>query len=51
MPFSKGNKQVFFVLKEKKEKENKKTKDKTKKANKEGLGTSEVALRAISPDP
>ena len=36
------------VLKAKKGKERK---NKTKKTNKEGLGPSEVALRATSPDP
>ena len=45
----------FFLLKTKKGKEAKKKKTKkrkqTKKTNKEGLGPSEVALRATSPDP
>ena len=43
MPFL-GGKQVF-LLKTKKGKDNK------KKTNREGLGPSEVALRATSPDP
>ena len=53
MPLSRGEKQVFFVyLKTKKAKQRKKTKTKKKqKENKEGLGPSEVALWATSPDP
>ena len=55
MPFL-GGKNRFFPIKNKerkgskKKKENKKRKQ-TKKTNKEGLGPSEVALRATSPDP
>ena len=54
MPFL-GGKTGFFSTKNKerkgsKKKENKKRKQ-TKKTNKEGLGPSEVALRATSPDP
>ena len=52
MPFSRGKKQVFCLLKNKESKAKKKTKtQKTKKNNKEGLGPSEVALWATSPDP
>ena len=43
-----GGKQVFSVLKSKERKGNKK---KQKTINKEGLGPSEVALWATSPDP
>ena len=54
MPFS-GENKVFFVLnnqKQNKKPKTKKTKQKTKKkTNKEGLGPSEVALWATSPDP
>ena len=54
MPFL-GGKTGFFLLKTKKGKEAKKKKtkkeNKQKKTNKEGLGPSEVALRATSPDP
>ena len=50
-----GGKTGFFLLKQRKErnqKENKKQQKKQKKQiNKEGLGPSEVALRATSPDP
>ena len=47
MPFL-GGKQVFFSSRSK----DKETKKKTKtKKNKEGLGPSEVALWATSPDP
>ena len=48
-PFS-GEKQ-FFVLNNQKTKPKKQTKQKTTKTNKEGLGPSEVALWATSPDP
>ena len=48
MPFFRG-KNRFFLLKAKKRKQKQK---KTKKEeNKEGLGPSEVALWATSPDP
>ena len=51
MPFSRG-KQVFCLLKKtKKGKQRKKQKPKKQKENKEGLGPSEVALWATSPDP
>ena len=43
MPFS-GGKQGCFCIKKKK-------KQKKTKTNKEGLGQSEVALPATSPDP
>ena len=41
----------FFLLKAKKGKQRKNTKKKAKQKNKEGLGPSEVALWATSPDP
>ena len=51
LPFSRGENRFFCLIKAKKGKE-KKTKTKQKqKRNKEGLGPSEVALRATSPDP
>ena len=53
MPFFLGENRVF-LLKQRKEMNQKKKKTKrkqTKKTNKEGLGPSEVALRATSPDP
>ena len=54
MPFSRG-KTVFFVYEKKKKNKKRKAKiSKTKKKqkeNKEGLGPSEVALWATSPDP
>ena len=47
-----GGKQVFCLLKTKKGKQRKKKqKPKKQKENKEGLGPSEVALWATSPDP
>ena len=48
MPFLGGNR--VFLLKAKKGKEQKKQKQKQKEINKEGLGPSEVALWATSPD-
>ena len=57
MPFSRGKEGFFLYLKTKKQKtknKKQKTNNKTKnttKTNKEGLGPSEVALRATSPDP
>ena len=50
MPSSGGKNKGSFLHKKKKNKtkKHKKTKKKTKK---EGLGPSEVALRATSPDP
>ena len=45
MPFSMGGKQVFLLKAKKGKEEQNKTK------NKEGLGPSEVALQATSPDP
>ena len=58
MPFFRGKTGFLFSLRSKerkekqpKKKQNKQTKQQTKKTNKEGLGPSEVALRAISPDP
>ena len=53
MPFL-GGKQVFCLLKKKQRKESKEKKNKNQKKqkeNKEGLGPSEVALWATSPDP
>ena len=53
MPFL-GEKQFFSIKnKERKGSKQKKTKkqNQQKKTNKEGLGPSEVALRATSPDP
>ena len=47
LPFLGGKQGFFLVLKTK----NKKQNNKTTKTNKEGLGPSEVALRATSPDP
>ena len=55
MPFYRGKKQFFVYEKQRKEsKSKKKQKQKEKqkeKENKEGLGPSEVALWATSPDP
>ena len=55
MPFL-GGKTGFFSVKNKERKGSKKKKktkkeNKQKKQHKEGLGPSEVALRATSPDP
>ena len=53
MPFL-GGKQGFSIKNKEREGTNKKTwsnKKQTKKTNKEGLGPSEVALRATSHDP
>ena len=49
MPFLGGK--LGFLLKAKKGKEQKQQKQKQKLINKEGLGPSEVALWATSPDP
>ena len=47
-----GKNKVFFCIKQpKKENQKKKQNKKTTKTNKEGLGPSEVALWATSPDP
>ena len=51
MPFSGGKTRLLFVLNNQKTKPKKQTKQKTTKTNKEGLGPSEVALWATSPDP
>ena len=52
MPFSWGENKVFFLnYKAKKGKEQQQTKKNKKIINKEGLGPSEVALWATSPDP
>ena len=52
MPFSGGKKQGFSCIKQpKKQNQKKKQNKKTTKTNKEGLGPSEVALWATSPDP
>ena len=48
MPFS-GEKQGGFCIK--KQRKERKQKNKKTPKNKEGLGPSEVALRATSPDP
>ena len=50
MPFSRG-KTGFRLLKTKKAKQRKNKNQKKQKENKEGLGPSEVALWATSPDP
>ena len=50
MPFLGGGGTCFSILRNKKSK-NKKKKTKKHKENKEGLGPSEVALWATSPDP
>ena len=52
MPFFRGKNKSFCLLKKtKKGKQSKKKKTKKQKENKEGLGPSEVALWATSPDP
>ena len=51
MPFSGGKQGFFSVLNNQKNKTKKKQNKKTTKTNKEGLGPSEVALWATSPDP
>ena len=50
MPFL-GGKNSVFLLKPKKGTKKNKNKKQTKRTNKEGLGPSEVGLRATSPDP
>ena len=51
MPFSGGKQGFFSVLNNQKTKPKKNQTTKTTKINKEGLGPSEVALWATSPDP
>ena len=52
MPFSRGKKTVFLsIKKQRKQSKEKKQNPKKQKENKEGLGPSEVALWATSPDP
>ena len=52
MPCSGGKTRFFFCIKQQKQQKTKqRTKNKNKKRNKEGLGPSEVALWATSPDP
>ena len=51
MPFSRGKTRFFLYYKAKKGKEQKQTNKNKKITNKEGLGPSEVALWATSPDP
>ena len=46
-----GGKQVFLLKSKERKAKKKKTKTKKQKENKEGLGPSEVALWATSPDP
>ena len=50
MPFSRG-KTGFLSIKKRKESLEKNKNKKKQKENKEGLGPSEVALWATSPDP
>ena len=51
MPFSRGKTRFFVVLQSKERKGTKTNQKKQKKiTNKEGLGPSEVALWATSPD-
>ena len=51
MPFSRGKTGFLSIKKQRKQSKEKKQKPKKKKENKEGLGPSEVALWATSPDP
>ena len=52
MPFSRGKTGFLSIKKTKKAKQRKKTRNQKKqKENKEGVGPSEVALWATSPDP
>ena len=54
MPFSRGKQGFLLVLNNQKTKQKTKNKKQNKtatKTNKEGLGPSEVALWATSPDP
>ena len=50
MPFL-GENEFFVPSKTENQKKRTKQTKKNKKTNKEGLGPSEVALRATSPDP
>ena len=50
MPFSRG-KTGFLSIKKQRKQSKEKNKNQKKKENKEGLGPSEVALWATSPDP
>ena len=51
MPFSRGKTGFLSIKKQRKQSKEKKQKPPKKKENKEGLGPSEVALWATSPDP
>ena len=51
MPFFGGENRVGLLKQIKKGTKKQKNKQKQTKKNKEGLGPSEVALRAPSPDP
>ena len=51
MPFSRGKNRFFLSIKKQRKQSKEKTKTKKQKENKEGLGPSEVALWATSPDP
>ena len=51
MPFSRGKTVFLSLKKQRKQSKEKKNKNQKKKENKEGLGPSEVALWATSPDP
>ena len=51
MPFSRGKTGFLSIKKQRKQIKEKKQKPPKKKENKEGLGPSEVALWATSPDP
>ena len=51
MPFFRGKTSFFLFLRKQKNKNKKKITTKKQKENKDGLGPSEVALWATSPDP
>ena len=51
MPFSRGKTGFLSIKKQRKESKEKNKNQKKQKENKEGLGPSEVALWATSPDP
>ena len=51
MPFSRGKPGFLSIKKQRKESKEKNKNPKKQKENKEGLGLSEVALWATSPDP
>ena len=51
MPFSRGKTRFFCSTKQRKERNKDKPPKNKKIINKEGLGPSEVALWATSPDP